>query len=426
MFIYLPRFYSDVVGVSVGALGFIVLAGRALDAIIDPLVGWASDRTSTRFGRRIPWLAVSAPLLALVVLGLYMPPDGSELFRTAWCATLVTLFFVLLTTLAVPYRALGPELVRDFDARNSLFAVREALFVVGSAVAMAAPLALGALYSQLEGLELERARFATFALIAAPLLILATAVCVLRVREPLRREVKAPATLRAMFQGLGHKPFATLLIAYTVAALGNNLPGALATYYGTYVIGIENVGLYLVAFLGAGLAALPVWNVIARRFGKKRAWLAALGLNTVPFAFVFPLGRGDHVLFAVLIVLSGLGAVATVALAPSMQADAIDHDELMNGSRRDGQLIGLWMIAEKLAAALGVGLALPLLGLAGYLPNVEQSPQVLLVLRVLYVAVPCVCNAVAFVVLLKYPLDRDAHTAIVKALEERRAQERQP
>jgi Na+/melibiose symporter-like transporter len=128
----------------------------------------------------------------------------------------------------------------------------------------------------------------------------------------------------------------------------------------------------------------------------------------------------------VLIVISGLGAIATVALAPSMQADAIDHDELVNGSRRDGQLIGLWMIAEKLAAALGVGLALPLLGLAGYVPNVEQPPQVLLTLKVLYVAVPCVCNAVAFAVLLRYPLDRAAHAEIVTELERRRAQEAQP
>ena len=121
-----------------------------------------------------------------------------------------------------------------------------------------------------------------------------------------------------------------------------------------------------------------------------------------------------------LIVLSGFGAIATVALAPSMQADAIDHDELVTGERRDGQLIGLWMIAEKLAAALGVGIALPLLGALGYAPNVVQSPQVILALRVLYVVVPCACNALAFVVLLAYPLDRAAHAAITEELAERR------
>jgi len=420
MFVYLPRFYSDVVGVSVTTLGMIVLAGRAIDAFTDPFIGWASDRTHTRFGKRRPWIAVAAPLLALTVLALYLPPEGSEALRTAWCAVSVTLFFLFLTGLVVPYRALGPELVRDFDDRNTVFSVREGLFVIGSAVAMAAP----PLLAQLMEKSSERARFAVFAAIAAPLLLAAAAACVVFVREPprelaekARRVTSEPRASR----GIRKSPFAVLLAAYTIAALGNNLPGALATYYATYVLGIENVGFYLVAFLAAGLLALPLWNLAARRFGKKRAWLAALAVNTVPFACVFPLGRGDTALFATLVVLSGLGAIATVALAPSMQADAIDHDELVSGQRRDGQLIGLWMIAEKLAAAAGVGLALPLLGAVGYQPNVAQTPAVLLTLRLLYVVVPCACNALAFVVLLAYPIDRAAHVAITEALAERRS-----
>lgn len=425
MFVYLPRFYSDVVGVSVTTLGMIVLAGRAIDAFTDPFIGWASDRTRTRFGKRRPWIAIAAPLLALTVLALYLPPEGSEALRTAWCAVSVTLFFLFLTGLVVPYRALGPELVRDFDDRNTVFSVREGLFVIGSAVAMAAP----PLLAQLMVKSSERARFAVFAAIAAPLLLAAAAACVVFVREPPREPAEQARRVTSeprASRGLRKSPFAVLLAAYTIAALGNNLPGALATYYATYVLGIENVGFYLVAFLAAGLLALPLWNLAARRFGKKRAWLAALAVNTVPFACVFPLGRGDTALFATLVVLSGVGAIATVALAPSMQADAIDHDELVSGQRRDGQLIGLWMIAEKLAAAAGVGLALPLLGAVGYQPNVEQTPAVLLTLRLLYVVVPCVCNALAFVVLLAYPIDRAAHLAITEALAQRRSEAEAP
>jgi GPH family glycoside/pentoside/hexuronide:cation symporter len=426
MFVYLPRFYTDVVGVGVTALGAIVLGGRAIDAFTDPIAGWLSDRTRTRFGRRLPWIALSAPLLALVVLALYLPPgDGTAATKTVWCAAFVTLFFLLLTALAVPYRALAPELIRGFDDRNALFAVREGLFVVGSVLAMAAPPALGELLHLGTGPDGERARFAWFAAVAAPLLVITTVICVAFVREPPRAATpSAPLALReGVAAALRQRPFAVLLSAYAIAAFGNNLPGALATYYATYVLGIENVGLYLLAFLGAGLAALPLWNMAAKRFGKKRAWLAAIALNTAPFALVFPLGRADHVAFAVLVTASGLGAVATVALAPSMQADVIDYDELVTGERRDGQFVGLWMIAEKLAAALGVGLALPILGAAGYVPNAAQTPQVLLVLRLLYVGVPCVCNAVAFLVLLAYPIDKRVHGEIAHALARRKAGE---
>ncbi|NIR14877.1 MAG: MFS transporter, partial [Desulfobacterales bacterium] len=79
--------------------------------------------------------------------------------------------------------------------------------------------------------------------------------------------------------------------------------------------------------------------------------------------------------------ISGIGLGATLAIPSAMQADVIDYDELLSGARREGHYIGLWSITKKLAAALGVGIALPILGNVGYTPNVEQSEAVLLTLR---------------------------------------------
>src|SRR5690606_8006327 len=112
--------------------------------------------------------------------------------------------------------------------------------------------------------------------------------------------------------------------------------------------------------------------------------------------------------------------VAIVALFPSMQADVIDLDESETGERREGQFIGLWSIAEKAAAAVGVGIAMALLDLAGYRPNVAQSPAVLSTLKVLYIGVPCLCNAIAFTLAMGYPLDRETHAAVLARLEARR------
>jgi GPH family glycoside/pentoside/hexuronide:cation symporter len=104
-----------------------------------------------------------------------------------------------------------------------------------------------------------------------------------------------------------------------------------------------------------------------------------------------------------------------------MHADVIDYDELLSGKRREGHYIGLWSITKKLAAALGVGVALSILGAVGYTPNVEQSEEVRLALRLLYALVPSVCNIVALVLALTYPISQERHEDIKSAIAERKA-----
>ena len=99
-----------------------------------------------------------------------------------------------------------------------------------------------------------------------------------------------------------------------------------------------------------------------------------------------------------------------------MQADVIDYDELLTGERREGQYIGLWSITKKLAAALGIGIALPLLGAAGYEPAGTQSEQVILMLRVLYALIPSLCNLLALVIVFAYPINSRIHKEIRGAI----------
>jgi GPH family glycoside/pentoside/hexuronide:cation symporter len=159
---------------------------------------------------------------------------------------------------------------------------------------------------------------------------------------------------------------------------------------------------------------------MARKLEKKVTWLAAMAINTGAFTGVFFLGPGDTHLYGVLVFLSGIGLGATLAIPSAMQADVIDYDELLSGQRREGQYIGIWSITKKLAAALGVGLALSILGAVGYTPNVEQSEQVQLTLRVMYALVPSLCNIAAFVIALAYPISRTIHKDILAAIGERR------
>jgi GPH family glycoside/pentoside/hexuronide:cation symporter len=170
-----------------------------------------------------------------------------------------------------------------------------------------------------------------------------------------------------------------------------------------------------------GILFLPGWIFLSRRFEKKSTWLAAMALNTGAFIGVFFLGPGDTLWYGILVVLSGIGFGATVALPSSMQADVIDYDEMLSGQRREGQYIGFWSISKKIAAALGVGIALSVLGIVGYVPNVEQTPQVQLTLRILYALVPSICNIIAFLIAFAYPISAKVHQQIQFAISERRS-----
>jgi len=144
-----------------------------------------------------------------------------------------------------------------------------------------------------------------------------------------------------------------------------------------------------------------------------------MGVNTGAFVGVFFLGPGDVWIYGVLVFFSGIGFGANLAIPSAMQADVIDYDELLTGERREGQYIGIWSIAKKLAAALGVGISLSVLGISGYSPNVEQSEHVLFSFRLLYALVPSVCNLTALFIALAYPINSTTHEEIRSAIEKR-------
>jgi GPH family glycoside/pentoside/hexuronide:cation symporter len=420
IYVFIPKFYTDVVGVEIAWVGSILLVLRVVDAVTDPLVGSLSDRTRTRFGRRRPWILGGSVPLAVVVLLLFVPPDTTPGLSTLWFAVLFFTVFLFWTAVIVPYEALGAEISFDHDERTSLLGLRDGMLIAGTLLAASSPVLVAWAFGLPDGAAGERAKFLRIGLGFGPLLIGACLVCAARVperpRRPARREPAIPA-LRTM---LSNRPFAVLLAAYTIAALGSNLPATLILYYVEYILESDRAELFLLLYFVAGILFLPAWVALAKRIGKKRAWLVAMGINTGAFVGVLFLGSGDGSLYGILVTLSGIGFGATLAIPSSMQADVIDYGELLSGERREGQYVGVWNVAKKLAAALGVGISLSVLGTSGYAPNVEQTPTVKLTLKILYAGIPSLLNVVAMLVVLAYPIDRIRHQQILKGVKARR------
>jgi GPH family glycoside/pentoside/hexuronide:cation symporter len=421
VYVYIPKFYTDVVGIHVTLLGYILFSVRIFDAVTDPVIGFLSDRTATRFGRRRPYIAVGAVFVALTMLLLFNPPHAAPWIETLWFGVWIYLLFLFWTIVTVPYESLGPEITFDYQERISLFGMRDGFLIAGTLAAASAPALIQWIFGLSDDAAGERMKFFWISLLYAPILIGTAWWCVWMVKEMHPRVARK--TMFGLFSGLKkvshNRPFLVLLAAYTISAIGNNLPATLILYYVQYVLQSDLADVFLLVYFVTGILFLPGWMVIARRTGKKAAWLASMAINTGAFVGVFFLGPGDAWIYGVLVFLSGIGFGATLAIPSAIQADVIDYDELLTGERREGQYVGLWSISKKLAAAAGIGIGLSLLGMAGYVPNAEQTPQVQMMLRVLYALVPSLCNLLGFVIALWYPMDEKMHAEIRQAIEEK-------
>jgi len=420
VYVYIPKFYTDVIGVHISALGIILLIVRLFDAVTDPAIGLISDRLNTRFGRRRPFIAVGAVFTAAAILLLFNPPQMNSDAATLWFMVLIFLLFLCWTVVIVPYEALGPELTFDYDERTTLFSVRDGALIAGTLAAAASPAAAKWLLNIPDTPDGERTTFFALSLVYSPLILAACLWCIMAFREKaLQISTSTDNFIKRIMSSLKNRPFRILLISYTISAVGNNLPATLILYYVEYVLHSPRADLFLLLYFATGILFLPMWVLGSGKVGKKSVWLTSMALNTGAFFGVFFLGPGDELLYGVLVFLSGIGFGATLAIPSAIQADVIDYDELITGERREGLYIGLWSISKKLAAAVGVGAGLALLGASGYVPNIRQTDSVVMTLRVLYALVPCLCNTVGFIIALYFPLSGEIHREIREAIDRR-------
>ncbi len=421
VYVYIPKFYSDVIGLNIAYLGTVLLFARIFDAVTDPAIGLLSDRTMSKFGRRKPWIAAGAILTAITVVLLFNPPSIEFPYLKLWFAASIFLLFFFWTIVVVPYESFGPELTFNYNERTSLFSIRDGFLIAGTLAAAASPAIVKAIFDVEQSAQGERFTFFFLSVLYAPLIVASCLWAVKILKENNVKKIKEQISILKGFKYvIKNRPFLVLLASYTISAIGNNLPATLILYYVQYVLGSSHADLFLLLYFMTGILFLPAWIKFSEKKGKKTAYLTAMGINTGVFTGVFFLGPGDAAIYGILVVLSGIGFGATLAIPSSMQADVIDYDEMLSGERREGQYVGIWSFSKKLAAAFGVGIGLSILGAAGYVPNAVQNESVIFTLRVLYALVPCIFNAAGFVIALFYPITGAEFEKIRKSIDSKK------
>ena len=407
VYVFLAEFYAGTHGLPLAAIGTVFILVRVFDAVSDPMVGIASDRITTRWGRRRPWLAAGAPVVMFATWMLFVPREGVTISGFAFWLFLLTFGWTLMLT---PYYAWAAEITGDYVERGRVAVWRESLSLVGTILA-AVLYSLGATSG--EGLS-------NVAFLVIALLPITVYLCLDRVDEP-RDYSRVAAPIGSILQVLAkERLFLRLLAAYFINGAANALPSGLFLFFVGQRLGAPELGgpLLILFFLAAVLAA-PLWPWLIKRYSKHRVWCVAMIYSATVFAFVMLLGEGDIWPFVLVCILSGAALGADLSLPSAVQADLVDLDTATSGTQRTGAFFALWSLAQKFALAGAGGAALILLGLIGFQTEGPNTEAALTGLTLLYAAVPIVLKAVAIGLMWNFPIDAAAQAALRRTIEAR-------
>lgn len=382
---YFLKFATDVLLLAPATVGALFALAKVWDAVANPLVGYWSDRTTHRAGRRRPWMWASLPLFGASFVLLWTPPEdlaaGPELLRTG---VLLLVLYSASTLFLVPHASLGAELTTDAHQRNRIFGLRHATWTAGLLASFAA-------IRLVTGSGDVREAVREVAIWGAACGVGLLAITPAFTRESGAGRGRGGVSLsRALADVRANRHARLLLAVWFIESLGAGVVGVLSPYVAEYVLRRPDLvatlpGIYVVA----GVLAVPVWVRLARLRGRRRTWLVAMVGTAFAFGGTFFAASGDTTLLFVLIGVAGACMGCGGALGNAILTDVIDDDERRTGERKEGVYSAAWAFALKLAVGavtLAVGVVLEI---AGFVPNQPQSASVTWALRGLFAGVPC-------------------------------------
>ncbi|WP_333905673.1 MFS transporter [Delftia acidovorans] len=401
LYVNLPYHYASVAGAPLAGLGAVLLATRALDAVVDPAIGRQADRL-LRGGVRPAWRAAALGSL-LMVLGfgaLWHPPRGSEAAMLGWLAGSLLVCTLAYSFVTILHQAWGTRWGGQPAWRARVTAWREGATLAGVLLASVLPAVMGLdATSAVLALGLALGLMGLYRLRApvAPAPHVSHVSHVSSAPRMPQPETPASAALASSTSPWADAGFRRLLAIFMLNGVAAAVPATLLPFFVADRLQAPALQpLLLLCFFGAAALGLPLWVKAVSRWGLAPSWRAGMLASVLAFGFTPWLGTGDAMAFAVICLASGLALGADLAL-PGALLTGVIH-ESGQGGRGEGRYLGWWTCATKLNLALAAGLALPLLSAAGYRSG-GTDPAGLQALAWAYGGLPCLLKLAAALLL---------------------------
>jgi len=416
-------YYTDVAGIDPALAGAALMVGKLTwDAINDPLFGYWSDRTRSKYGKRRIFMIIGVVPLGIATWIMFSLPEGLT-GATAFFAVLLSFLLVdtFHTMTSVPYYAMTPELTRDYSDRAGLTSIRMIFSVLGYILGAALTTILVGIFES-KGLDTRAAWSATGAFFGA-VAVITILITTLTVKETgeMQGDPSELPPVKALATSFKNKPFLKLMFAFILSSLSFALLTALVPYFITYQLDMGDQVSYvlLVMLVSIGIFLVPA-KMLSDRINKGPAYALGLFIASIAVICSYFLPHQPTPLIYLIAFIAGMG-FSTQWVSPwSMLPDVVEYDEKMTGERREGIYYGMWAFLTKFTGALGVAIAGWSLSFFGYVPNVEQTTQSLLGIRLFFGIVPAVVILLSLPILIRYPITRANHAALVKELADRK------
>lgn len=403
------NFLTAFLGVPVGIAGFVTTAVLVIDMVTDPLVGYLSDRTDGRWGRRAPWMFWGALVMAAGMVALFAVPSGlGSTGNLLWVIAFFILATVGFTMVAIPYSAQAGEITDDPKERSSMTGFRMAFASVGILIG-------GALIPGLAG----GFGYATAAMMVCPLMIGAIWLSIFATRNAPRGDAPEDMSLSKAF-GLvaSNKPFMVLVMIYGIMTLAVALITAGLPFGALYLIldngdtalsgaaqALSVLSLMFAAFVVGSILSQAVWVLLSHRIGKVMALAVGLVLYMILlFVLYQALPSVNVTAIAGLFVIAGFTNGSYQQIPWAIYPDLMDITRRESGMAIEGAFSAIWLFGQKLANAVAPAVLGLILAGAGWQETtegaVEQSEGALVTLQNSITLIPAGILGVAVVALI--------------------------
>ncbi|MEN8192175.1 MAG: MFS transporter [Bacteroidota bacterium] len=412
----IPAFYAKYTDISLAAIATVLLFGRVFDAVSDPLTGFLSDRTRSRFGKRKPWMLFGTPIAMVAIIFVFMPPASAGIFYFAFWSIAM---FLSWTLIDVPQLAWGSELSHDYNERSRIMTSRVVAMNIGSVLFMATPILLlpytgtteiGPLVMKVAGWSVA---------LSLPVFMFFTLRYV-----PVGKQVSTHIVNLWDFvkSAKVNKPFVRFTFATIFDWIGIGI--WLGTFYiftDTYMgVGDKFPYLLMAAWLTRALTA-PVWVRLMKRFGKHKVWAVSTFLDVIiiPLALFIEPGASAFVPMMAYILVLGFIQSGTAYAPPAIYGDVVDYDTLKTGSNKAGSFFAIYGLITKAALAIGGSIAFYLMSAFDFDVSGGNSDHQNLGLFLAYAFVPPVTRIVTMLAMWNFPINERRQGIIKRRIESR-------